>query len=141
MVPAAAGLDVIGPVAAAGLPDAAGLAAELRAAIASLPRPQAPAPATDQGYWDSLVSALSSIVTIRDLGAADWPSLAEKSAAFAEAGDLTQAIEVIDRTEGDKPSAIVHWRDRAALRLKLEAAVEQVSQSVLRQIGVLGATP
>ena len=49
--------------------------------------------------------------------------MAEKAAAFAEAGDLTQAIAVIDAAEGEKPMALSQWRDRAAARLKLEAAV------------------
>ena len=141
MVPAAAGLDVLAPVADAGLPGAMGLAAELRALIPSLPTPSAPAPAPEPGYGEWLLSGLSGILTIRDMAATDWPALAEKSAALAAGGDLTGAIGVIDRTEGDKPAAVLRWRDRAALRLKLDAAVEQVSQSVLRQLGVLGAAP
>ena len=38
------------------------------------------------------MKSLSGIVTIRDIGETDWPRLAEKAAAFAEAGDLNQAI-------------------------------------------------
>ena len=52
------------------------------------------------------MKSLSGIVTIRDIGETDWPQLAEKAAAFAEAGDLTQAIAVIDQAEGDKPMAL-----------------------------------
>ena len=141
MVPAAAGLDAAGPLAEAGIANAAGLAAELRAAIPSLPKATAAVPATESGYWDSLVSGLSRIITIRDLGEADWPALAETCAGLAEAGDLTQAIDLIDQTEGGKPAPIVQWRDRAASRRKLEAALEQISQAVLRQIGAMGGTP
>jgi hypothetical protein len=64
--------------------------------------------------------------------------LAEKASAFAEAGDLPQAIALIDAAEGAKPSAISQWRDRAVARLKLEAALDTVSQAVLRQIAALG---
>ena len=34
--------------------------------------------------------------------------------------------------------ALVQWRDRAAARLQLEAALAEVSDSVLRQIAALG---
>ena len=64
--------------------------------------------------------------------------MAEKAAAFAEAGDLNQAIAVIDGAEGEKPMALTQWRDRAAARLQLEAALAQVSEAVLRQIAALG---
>lgn len=138
MVPAAAGLDVLAAHASAGLPDAAGLAAELRAAIPALPKPAAETAPAGDSYWDTIWSALSGIITIRDIGEADWPTLAEKAAAFAEAGDLPQAIALIDAAEGAKPSAISQWRERAAARLKLEAALDTVSQAVLRQIAALG---
>ncbi len=138
MVPAAPGLDVLAALAAEGVPAAAGLAQELRAAIPALPQPETPTAPAEESYWDSLLGSLTGIITIRDIGEADWPQLAEKAAAFAEAGDLTQAIATVDAAEGSKPTALVQWRDRAASRLKLEAAVNDVSEAVLRQIAALG---
>ena len=137
MVPAAAGLDTVAGFAAEGLPNAQGLAAELRAAIPALPRPAAQ-PAEDDSYLGSLMKSLSGVITIRDIGETDWPAVAEKAAAFAEAGDLNQAVSVIDAAEGEKPMALTQWRDRAAARLQLEAALDQVSEAVLRQITALG---
>jgi hypothetical protein len=139
MVPAAAGLETLGSRAAEGLPDAAGLAKELRAAIPELPKPAAP-PAEDNSYFGTLMKSLSGIVTIREIGETDWQEVGNKAAAFAEAGDLTQAIAVIDQAEGDKPVALSQWRDRAAARLQLEAALSQVSEAVLRQIAAMGGT-
>ncbi len=138
MVPAAAGLDVLALNADAGLPDAAGLAAELRAAIPALPQPAAAEAAEGDGYLDWAFDMLSGIVTMRDIGESDWPQLAEKAAALAEAGDLPQAIDVIDQAEGAKPAALSNWRDRAAGRLALLAALDQVDQAVLRQIAQQG---
>ena len=138
MVPAAAGLDVLALNADAGLPDAAGLAAELRAAIPALPQPAAAEAAEGDGYLDWAFDMLSGIVTVRDIGESDWPQLAEKAAALAEAGDLPQAIDVIDQAEGAKPAALSNWRDRAAGRLALLAALDQVDQAVLRQIAQQG---
>lgn len=140
MVPAAAGLDILGAHADAGIPSPQGLAVELRAAIPSLPKPAEPKPAGDS-YWDSLLSSLSGIVTIRNIGDSDWPQVAEKAAAFAEAGDLPQAIETIDSADGAKPSALSQWSDRAAARLKLEAASNALSEAVLRQIAALEQAP
>lgn len=138
MVPAAAGLDVLALNADAGLPDAAGLAAELRAAIPALPQPAAAEAAEGDGYLDWAFDMLSGIVTVRDIGKSDWPQLAEKAAALAEAGDLPQAIDVIDQAEGAKPASLSNWRDRAAGRLALLAALDQVDQAVLRQIAQQG---
>ena len=138
MVPAAPGLDVLAALAADGVPAANGLVQELRAAIPALPQPATPTTPAEESYWDTLLNSFTGIITIRDIGEADWPQLAEKSAAFAEAGDLTQAIAVIDAAEGSKPTALVQWRDRAAARLRLEAAVNDVSEAVLRQIAALG---
>lgn len=142
MVPAAAGLDVVAAHAAEGLPDPKGLAAELTAAIPALPQPAAPA-AEDNSYFGTLMKSLSGIVSVRPIGETDWPQLARKAGAFAEAGDLAQAIAVIDAGEGDKPVPLTQWRDRAAARIQLEAALSQVSEAVLRQLAALGggATP
>ena len=139
MVPAASGLDTVGARAAEGLPNAEGLTAELRAAIPALPQPAA-APAEDNSYFGTLMKSLSGIITIRPIGETDWPGVAERAAAFAESGDLNQAIAVIDGAEGEKPMALTQWRDRAAARLQLEQAVAQVSEAVLRQIAALGGT-
>ena len=137
MVPAAAGLDTVSANAAEGLPDARGLADELRAAIPDLPRPAA-APPADDSYLGTLMKQLSGVITIRPIGETDWPQLAGKAAAFAEAGDLTQAIAVIDAGEGDKPLQLTQWRDRAAARLRLDAALAELSDAVLRQITAMG---
>jgi hypothetical protein len=137
MVPAAAGLEAVGARAVEGLPNAQGLAAELRAAIPTLPQPAPPA-AEDDSYLGSLMTSLSGLVTVRNTGETDWPSVAGKAAAFAEAGDLDQAVGVIETAEGEKPMVLTQWRDRAASRLQLEAALDQVSEAVLRQITALG---
>lgn len=137
MVPAAAGLETVGARAAEGLPNAQGLTEELRAAIPALPQPAAPA-AQDDSYLGSLMKSLSGVITIRPIGETDWPGVAERAATFAEAGDLNQAIAVIDGAEGEKPMALTQWRDRAAARLQLEAALAEVSDAVLRQITALG---
>ena len=95
----------------------------------------------DGSYTDGFWKMMKGLITIRRIGEADWPSLAAQCAALADTGDLPQAIEKIDNAEGAKPSALSGWRDRAAARISLEAAVEETSRAVLRQITSMGTTP
>ncbi|MFO1033546.1 MAG: hypothetical protein U1E15_05510 [Hyphomicrobiales bacterium] len=134
LVPAAAGLDVLAPHAANGLPDAKGLADELAALKPSLPVAEAPAPADDSGWWASITGAVASVITIRDAGAIDWQQVADTAIALAGSGDLPKALVAIDQAEGEKPPALQQWRDRAAARIALEAAVAATAESVGRSL-------
>lgn len=140
LVPAAPGLDVLGPQARLGLPDAAGLAAELKAAIPGLPAPQAASqtPAAEPGFMDRLWNRMTSLVTIRNEGDSNWPELAEKAANQAAAGELSQAIATLNQGGDAKPNALLQWRDRAQARIDLEAALAAVSEAVMRTIAAKG---
>ncbi len=140
MVPAAAGLDKLAPYADEGLPTPQGLAKELSELIPLLPK-AATETTSDGGYVDSFWNMMKGLVTIRNIGEADWQGLAAQCVALAESGDLAQAIEKIDRAEGVKPEALMRWRDRAASRIQLEATVEDTSLAVTRQITSVGAAP
>jgi hypothetical protein len=135
MVPAAAGLDVLSVHAAQGLPNANGLATELAALKSSLPKPSImPAPSGEKSWWDAVADALSTVITIRDAAAIDWQVVADKAIAFAEAGDLAQAVAAIDDTEEAAPASLQQWRDRAAARLTLESALASISESITRTL-------
>ncbi len=140
LVPAAPGLDVLSTHANLGLPGGEGLALELKEQIPSLPRPSTGDASAGDGYWDSFWTTMTSVVKIRDIGTADWQTMAENCVTLAATGDLIQAVKLIDNAEGDKPAALARWRDRAAARIALEAALEQVAQSVLRQIAATGGS-
>jgi hypothetical protein len=141
MVPAAAGLEILTANASEGLPTAQGLAKELTDLIPLLPKPEIDVIDPNGSYTDGFWKMLRGLITIRRIGEADWPSLAAQCAALADSGDLAQAIEKIDRAEGAKPSAISTWRDRAAARIAQEAAMEETSKAVLRQITSMGNAP
>jgi hypothetical protein len=132
LLPAASGLDVLATYAASGLPAAKGLAGELAALLPGLPTPEAPVAAEDQGFWSGISDALSSVITIRDLDAVNWQQVAAKAIALADAGDLTGAIAAVDEPEGAPPPALQQWRDRAAARVALEAALASVSEAAQR---------
>jgi hypothetical protein len=138
LVPAAEGLNELKQFAELGLPTAQGLATELRGVAPTLPTPAAPTPDSEKGYWESFTGLFSNIIKVRDIGVSNWPELAEKCASLAESGDLTQAIQLIADAEGEIPSALAAWRDRATGRLQLEAAIAKTSEAVMRQIAAKG---
>lgn len=138
IVPAAEGLTDLKAFAELGLPTAQGLATEIRGIAPTLPKPAAATPDSEKGYWESFTGLFSDVVKVRDIGATNWPELAEKCATLAEANDLTQAIQLIADAEGDVPLAVIAWRDRAAGRLQLEAAIARTSEAVMRQIAAKG---
>jgi len=135
MVPAAAGLEVLGTHAASGLPSAKGLATELAALKPSLPKLETlPANASEAGWLDSVTDALSSVITIRDASSIDWQQTADKAIVFADAGDLPQAVAAIDKMEEAAPAGLQQWRDRAAARIALEAGLASAASSVARVV-------
>jgi hypothetical protein len=139
MVPAAAGLDVLQQYASLGLPDAKGLAAELKNLIGSLPKPIVPGPVPEsEGWWAGIYNSLSDLITIKVEGDVDWPSAASAAAALADSGDLPQAIEQLSKIEADKPAGVQQWIDRANGRLALETATKSVEDAVLRVIAAKG---
>lgn len=132
LLPAAGGLDVISAHAATGLPNARGLATELSALKPELPTPEVQIVPSEPGIWDRIGEMLSSVITIRDLDAVNWQQVAEKAIAFADAGDLPQAIAAIDEQEATIPPRLQQWRDRAAQRLALETALASVAAAADR---------
>jgi hypothetical protein len=139
MVPAASGLDVLQQHAALGLPDAKGLAAELKMLIGTLPKPIVPGPVPEsEGWWAGIYNSLSDLITIKIEGDVDWPSAASAAAALADSGDLPQAIEQLSKIEDEKPVGVQQWIDRANGRLALETAMKSVEDAVLRVIAAKG---
>lgn len=132
LLPAASGLDVLAAHAATGLPNAKGLATELAALKPGLPTPEIKVVPSEPGFWDKVSEALSSVITIRDLDAVNWQLVAEKAVAFADAGDLPQAVAAVDEPEAALPAGLQQWRDRAAARIVLESALAAVSGAVTR---------
>jgi hypothetical protein len=139
MVPAASGLDVLQRHAALGLPNSQGLANELRGLIGYLPKPVVPGPVPEsQSWWSGIYDSLSDLITIKIEGDVDWPAAASAAAAFADSGDVPQAIEQMLKIEGVKPAGVQQWIDRAKARLALETALASVEDSVLRVIAAKG---
>ena len=132
LLPAASGLDVIAAHAAQGLPNAKGLATELSALKPDLPTPEVKIVPSEPGIWDRIGEMLSSVITIRDLDAVNWQQVADKAIAFAEAGDLPQAVAAVDEPEATIPPKLQQWRDRAAARLSLETALASVTSAAER---------
>lgn len=135
MVPAAAN-DLLASYADNGLANATGLAAELRTTAANLPKPEAAAAST--GYIANFWQALTSIVTVRDVGDVDWQGLCDTAAKLAESGKLNEAVAALDGAQAALPEAIARWRDRAVARVKLEAASADFAKAVALTLAAKG---
>jgi len=129
VVPSVGADEVLMANADQGLPNAKGLAEELRKAIPSLPQPDKPTPESD-GWFEGFWNALSMIVTVRDVGETDWPTVAGQVAQEAEQGHLASALSIIDAAEGSLPQPIAAWRSRAASRIQLESSVAAMAKAV-----------
>lgn len=142
LVPAAPGVAMLSTYAASGLPDAQALAVELEQIVPGLPLPANEADAkTGNEYWDYLVDLFGSVVTIRVVGETNWRDVAERARAYAETNDLPAAISLIERAEGEPPAALAAWRNKAQARLDGEAALNDLSAAVLRELAAKGTAP
>jgi hypothetical protein len=140
LVPAAPGLGKLAQFAAAGIPDANGLAQELSALAASLPAEgelQALEP-KDDSWTGWALDQLSDLITVRVAGISDWKRAAEQSAAFAESGDLEQAMHTLEKLEGAKPQGIDQWLEKASARVAIESQLKSIEEAVLRVIAAKG---
>ncbi len=139
MAPAAPGLDDLSRHAATGLPDVPALAASLKSIAAGLkPSTESAVAAEDDSWMGWATGMLNDIVTIRNAGDADWVKTAEAAAAFAESGDLSQAISHVAEAEGAKPPALQQWLEKAQARVALESTVSGVEAAVLRMLAAKG---
>jgi hypothetical protein len=138
MVPAAEGLDVLQAQAHAGLPNAAGLAVELRNVLPQLAPALVPATAADSSWWGYATSLASGLITIRASGTSDWSFAAAQALAAAEQGDLATAVSTLEKTEGAMPVELQNWHNRAAARLNVEKALAQTTAAIMRQLAAKG---
>lgn len=137
MVPAAEGLDVLAEHAS-GIPNAAGLAVELRNLLPQLQPAPSPTANSDSSWWSYAASLASGIITVKASGVADWNAAASQAITAAEQGDLAAAIAGLEKVESAMPSEIQKWHDRAATRLAIEQALEKTSGAVMREIAAKG---
>lgn len=142
LVPAAPGLDVLSGLAANGVPTAEMLGQEAQALAAELPAPAGAASpdAAETSYWDQLLGALGSVVKVRNIGETDWRTVAAKAGEAAAAGNLQDALTLANG-EGEIPNALRIWREKVQARINADAAIEDLSSAVLRQISAIGGQP
>jgi hypothetical protein len=140
LVPAAPGLGELAPFAGAGIPDANGLAQELSTIAAGLPEVgelQALEP-KDDSWTGWALDQLSDLITIRVAGSSDWKRAVEQATAFAESGDLQQAIHTLEIMEGAKPQGIDQWLEKASARIVIESQLRSIEEAILRVIAAKG---
>ncbi len=138
LVPTADGLDILHAHASEPLQPLQDLGVELATLVTTLPGSPSQTSPADEGYVDWFLSFFGTLVTVKTVGETNWQSVAGDAARLAQSDDVQGAITLIDATSGDKPAALVAWRDKAGVRLKVEEALNQVSDAVARQLAAKG---
>lgn len=138
MVPAAEGLDFLEAQADTGIPNAAGLAVELRNLLPQLQPAPSKTISSDSSWWSYAANLASGIITVKTIGSADWNSAASQAIAASEQGDLATAISLLEKVDSAMPAEIQKWHDRASARVAIEQALEKVSGAVMRDIAAKG---
>jgi hypothetical protein len=136
LLPAAAGLDVIGAESEQGLPNAQELAAELTAL--SAPLPKADAVTSSTSWMPDIRSYFSSLVTVKTVGASDVSAVASQALAALQTGDLQKASDTLSSASMPLPAAFNDLQDKLKRRLKLEQAVADLSAGIARLSQVKG---
>jgi hypothetical protein len=138
MVPAADGLDVLQSFSANGLPNAVGLATEVKALALALPKAVETQSGPETGWWGYFSALAGDLITVKSAGQTDWTKVANDCAALAEGGDLSSVVSKLDGAEGALPVELQQWKVRVTSRISQEQALESVAGAVLRQIAAKG---
>lgn len=138
MLPSAEGLDVLVANSAQGVSNAKTFAADLKAVAATLPKPEIVLANSTNTWWGRTTDLLSGLITIKTVGADDWPQIANQAASLADAQKLGDAIKIIEQAQNPLPAPLQKWLDRAAARLAVEQALEKTAAAVSREIAARG---
>jgi len=96
------------------------------------------------GLWDALIERLSSLVVVRRVGEVAGET-AEALIARAEtrlaAGDLAQAVALVERLSGQAAEAASSWLGAARARLEVERALADLEARVGERLGKAAGRP
>ncbi|MGI9464695.1 MAG: COG4223 family protein, partial [Aestuariivirgaceae bacterium] len=135
--PAVPGIDVLRPLAATGVSSPGDLAAQLDKIAAELnkaPSSEGEAAPSDGGLMGALASKLGTVVKIRKIDEADWPSVLTNAAAQVRNGQLIAALSLVTGQPGAAPEGLAAWLKSAENRVKADKALQQLSQAVLSRL-------
>ncbi len=109
------------------------LAKELRDLSGAFSSSSAPQQRSDEGIWNSIRATLSNIVTIREVGSVDWAGLALQGANLVDNGKLQDAVRLLENVSTTLPEPMSEWLARARTRVKIDDALFETTESVVRQ--------
>lgn len=133
-LPGAPGLDVLRPLADDGIATVADLQARLGELSAALPADGDEAAATADGFFETMRRRIENMVTVRRADEADWPRAAARAEEALERGDVAGAIAEVEPVSGAAPDEIEAWLADARARRDAQAALDALSDAVLRQL-------
>jgi len=135
-LPSAPGLEVLRPLAGNGVPTLS----DLRARLAEIAGQTPPAERDDtaaadaDGVWQTMRQRLQGMVTVRRSDEADWAAVLARADEALERDDLDAAIAAVEAAGDAAPGEIADWLADARARRDAQAALNEVSDAVLRQV-------
>jgi hypothetical protein len=132
-LPSAPGLETLRPLAGAGVATMSDLRARLAAISADVAREVPDEPEDADGLWQTMRQRLEGMVTVRRADEADWPAVLERADEALQRGDIEAAIAQVEQVSDAAPDEIAAWLVDAQARRDAEAALDELSDAVLRQ--------
>lgn len=94
------------------------------------------------GWWDEVVGAASSLVTVRQTDPTRIENPIERALAVAEMAlndnDLKTALAALDTLEGTEGEAARTWRDNARARVEIREAMDVLHNHALTALAATG---
>ncbi len=143
VAPTLPGIAELRELSSGGVGSLTSLAGELEQIAAGLAEQKADEAAKkveEGGIMSALTSQLTKVVKVRKVGETDWGEELKQAAARVAAGDLENAAAGLAAKTDNVPEALAGWQDKAKQKLAAEAALQQLSEAVLRQLAATGTS-
>lgn len=138
IIPAAEGLDVLGPDAAKGILTPQALSESLKNFAATAVKTAEAPVEKDDSWWWKTAGLFSGLITIRNTGVVDWAQLALQGNDLMQNGQLADAVKLLEQHLDTMPQALQDWRIAANKRIAADLALDQLGRAVARQITARG---
>jgi hypothetical protein len=138
IVPAAEGLDVLGPDAAKGILTTQVLSERLKNFAATTVKTTEAPVEKDDSWWGKTTGLFSGLITIRNTAVVDWAQLALQGSELVQNDKLGDAVKLLEQNLDSMPEALQDWRIAANKRIAANLALEQLGRAVARQIAARG---
>ena len=98
------------------------------------PQQAEPETKTGNGAWSTLTNKLSGLVKVSKVGETDWQAVQHQAVTYLKSGDLKAAVNAINMAKQQPPKPLSEWLALADKKIRIDAAIEQLSASVMARL-------